>query len=808
MKLILFLLIIFYISCSATPRHPLYYDLDLGSSKTISGTDTIALNGLSFSDGTSMTGSYWISSTQGIYNSNYADANGNVGINTTNPNYIFHLTNKSGNTETRFAVENFEPGGSSIAQLIGSPTGAQGFYFGEAGDTEAGGVLYLNQGIAGVDLMIFQVDGNNALNVGPNGNVGIGFTGFGVFQEAPTRLTVTGTISATNLTSGDAISTTTLYASSYVSSPLLYGTLVDLPDHNSLSNIQGGTTDEYYHLTASEHASISADYTSYLLNGSIWTSASNNVYTQPSGNVGVGVSSPAAKLEVSGTISATTSTISGSSFVASGLLFSGLNDFVQGNIVLYGNTTQDGGRVQMYSAGDSDTDVNVYTLAPFDTSLRMNAVGSTKTMTNDFSVTKAHFNSSGEDIDFQVETSADTNSLFVNGFSGNVGINTNAPTSNLHVVGSSSTGVNYAGDASLTIDTGTSGQSSTLTMVTANNGFSEITFGKTSNPYYAGFYADASAQTMTFWGNDADSWTVDQTGDLTVHEDLIIDNITASRILHLDSSQTVSHTNFTADGQLIIGSSTGGYTLANLTTSGGISIANGPGTINISYDTTEDPRAVIDEDWLSRVENGDYEWLKVTSSGDSSLQLVDLSHPGTIVFTLSTVSGYSAKRMAIDTFGFGSVEYIITSNIYIEALSNGSDDFAIFSGMGDTPTNINGQANAVGLLYDINTSANWLCYSCAGSTCTTTSTGVAAATGWNRLKTRVNAAGSSVDCWVDNTGNTAFSSSPDVSVTTNIPTGTSQVVGPIIGTEKLLGSNNVSAANDYFRVLINNDTER
>ncbi len=57
---------------------------------------------------------------------------------------------------------------------------------------------------------------------------------------------------------------------------------------------------------------------------------------------------------------------------------------------------------------------------------------------------------------------------------------------------------------------------------------------------------------------------------------------TASTLLALDSSKNIVSQSFTANGQLIIGAVTGGYSVATLTAGAGVSITNGAGSISIA----------------------------------------------------------------------------------------------------------------------------------------------------------------------------------------------------------------------------------
>lgn len=106
--------------------------------------------------------------------------------------------------------------------------------------------------------------------------------------------------------------------------------------------------------------------------------------------------------------------------------------------------------------------------------------------------------------------------------------------------------------------------------------------GTTNWALYSEGGQSSHAGNFRFGSNLSPTATVDVTGTLNVSSTVNLASLTASRLVSTDGSQNLVSTSFSANGQLPIGSSTGGFTLATITAGTGITVTNGAGSITIA----------------------------------------------------------------------------------------------------------------------------------------------------------------------------------------------------------------------------------
>ena len=195
------------------------------------------------------------------------------------------------------------------------------------------------------------------------------------------------------------------------------------------------------------------------------------------------------------------------------------------------------------------------------------------------------------------------------------------------------------------------------------------------------------------------------------------------------------------------------------------------------------------EDFIFNQPNGGGtgKWVP-TGSGTSAGAVPDLStaaRPGIIILNTGTTSTGAA---AISTGGlynpiqflFGAGVYTFEADIYVWLLSTVTETYALRCGFGDS-TSADFVDGAYFEYSDAGSTPNWYRCTASNSTRTKTDTGVAAVAGaWTRLKVVVNAAGTSVEYFINGTS--------VGSNTTNIPTGTGRETGAVLHLIKSVGT--------------------
>lgn len=149
-------------------------------------------------------------------------------------------------------------------------------------------------------------------------------------------------------------------------------------------------------------------------------------------------------------------------------------------------------------------------------------------------------------------------------------------------------------------------------------------------------------------------------------------------------------------------------------------------------------------------------------------------------------------RGGISVF-FGGGVHVYETYVYIPVLSTVTDEYIFYTGFGDT-NGSGDMSDGVYFKYDRLTSVNWqMCTANGGAgnrTATASAVAVAAAT-WIKLRIEVNAAGTRVDYFINDTnvGN----------VSTNIPTTVARVSAPLMKAEKSAGTTATSILVDWIQ---------
>lgn len=166
--------------------------------------------------------------------------------------------------------------------------------------------------------------------------------------------------------------------------------------------------------------------------------------------------------------------------------------------------------------------------------------------------------------------------------------------------------------------------------------------------------------------------------------------------------------------------------------------------------------------------------------------------------TGSTASSHAGIHMSSSTallLGGGAMTF--NTSVLFNTASTSSERYRAVIGYANTATN-GAESNGIFFTYDEGGTANgtaaspnWQCLTIAGSvrTLTTTSTAVSF-TAWQKLSIEINAAGTSVQFFVDNTLVATH--------TTNIPSGTSQLIFPKIFIVKAIGTTSRYYHCDYI----------
>lgn len=204
---------------------------------------------------------------------------------------------------------------------------------------------------------------------------------------------------------------------------------------------------------------------------------------------------------------------------------------------------------------------------------------------------------------------------------------------------------------------------------------------------------------------------------------------------------------------------------------------------------------LLREDWISNTEAGNSGWTAVNSGAGAGAvvggyaDVFNRAAGAMTQVTGTTATGRAAQHLGLGNLGTGFASMLNSWRVLVPTLSTVGEEFASLFGFGDTAAGAGvGQTHGIYFKYDRLVSTNWLRCTCAAGVETATSTGVAVNTAWNRFSFQVNAAGTSVEFFIN-----------EVSVgsnTTNIP-GFLQQFGPLIKIAKSAGTTSRSHVVDY-----------
>ena len=193
--------------------------------------------------------------------------------------------------------------------------------------------------------------------------------------------------------------------------------------HNQLVGLQGGTSNEYYHMTANQNLAL-------------WTATGTDVY-RPSGKVGIGTATPSAILGIQGTTQQLRLGYDSSNYSSISTTNIGRMSFLStSDLFQYGGTSP---TIKLTSA-DYTTQYALFQGSAAGTSL-YNYVGSfgIRNVANSnltFYTNNVQKINISPDTNGQIDFYNGSGKVIFNG-TGNVGIGTTTPTSLLHVYGSS-----------------------------------------------------------------------------------------------------------------------------------------------------------------------------------------------------------------------------------------------------------------------------------------------------------------------------------------------------------------------------------
>lgn len=184
-------------------------------------------------------------------------------------------------------------------------------------------------------------------------------------------------------------------------------------------------------------------------------------------------------------------------------------------------------------------------------------------------------------------------------------------------------------------------------------------------------------------------------------------------------------------------------------------------------------------------------WATSVSGGTINIQQtgpVPGYHIGQLRFQTSNTNDRATllRTANANTIFFGNGEAMIEFAVYLENLSDATNEYELYIGFGDG--NSGNPVDGAFIRYVRTSSANWGIGASTGGTATVTNSSVpVVATTWLGLRVVVNAAGNSAEFFIGNLGDGSFTSlgSP---ITTNIPTLVANICTPFVRVNRTAGT--------------------
>lgn len=201
-------------------------------------------------------------------------------------------------------------------------------------------------------------------------------------------------------------------------------------------------------------------------------------------------------------------------------------------------------------------------------------------------------------------------------------------------------------------------------------------------------------------------------------------------------------------------------------------------------------------------------WFNNTTGTAASCQVPNGGLLGTNDYGLlqcdtgTTATGRGMAVGSTDMFTMGAGVTTFETRVYLDDLSDDTEDFTFFAGFSDSVGSTFGVDTVAFRYSDDELAGNWVGFTRSNSTETTCDTTVAVtADAWHKLKLVVNAAGTSVGFYVGGTLR--------CTITTNIPTTTARSTGIVpVQILKTLGNTQRNVYVDYTYIRVDLATAR